>query len=559
MKRRFPHKENVLLVNITRLGDMLQATPTIAGMKMENPNCKITVVVEKQFEDVCHIIPNIDTVIPIDLTFVSRALAAEGEAIVDAYEYLSAFIEDLKSRNFDYCLNMSSSPYTALLLRILNIPRSGGWSSDEEGFRIIESDWARLFATSVFHQNRQFNSLNLVDVFRASADVEQHPFTLLLNVPAEAQKIAQNRIAGAGFTNSGPLVAVQAGASQSKRQWEPDKFVAMGRELIDQSNARLVFCGSTKELPIINEIIQKLNSPNAVSFGGKTTIPELAAILGECDVLVTGDTGPMHISVAVGTPVISLFLASAFGFETGPYSDGNIVIQPVIGCGPCNPNKACLKTDCHDHVDPHAVATLAIMRAQGDISTVPAGLIDPQKAIIYRTCFDEFGFYDLKALNLLQGATDPFERARVSYRKLWLEEIGGMKPTQAVNQPAKRQTSILETRADASELKGLLEVITVAHDGKETAAKLRNAVLDQYAPSSELRLLSSKLGQIDRDIEEKGLHFGPLGPITRMFLFAKENIVGTDPAELASQMERIYEDLERRGRKFAEYVNDTTN
>ena len=74
MKRRYPHKSNVLLVNITRLGDMLQATPTIAGVKMENPDCKVTVLVEKQFEGVCHSIPGIDDVVSIDLGMTVRSM-----------------------------------------------------------------------------------------------------------------------------------------------------------------------------------------------------------------------------------------------------------------------------------------------------------------------------------------------------------------------------------------------------------------------------------------------------------------------------------------------------
>ncbi|MCB0352947.1 MAG: hypothetical protein KDD64_05455, partial [Bdellovibrionales bacterium] len=182
MKKRHPHKSNVLLVNITRLGDMLQATPTIAGMKMENPDCKITVLVEKQFEAVCHTIPNIDSVMSIDLGMTVRSLAREQDGIVDAFEYVGEVVESLKERNFDYVLNMSSSAYTALLLRLVDVQRRGGWTSDDEGYRIIESDWAQLFATSVFHQNRQFNSLNLVDVFRCSADVELHPEHLLISV-----------------------------------------------------------------------------------------------------------------------------------------------------------------------------------------------------------------------------------------------------------------------------------------------------------------------------------------------------------------------------------------
>ncbi len=175
MKKRYPDKSNVLLVNITRLGDMLQATPTVAGMKQENPDCRVTVLVEKQFEDVCHWIPNIDEVLSLDLGMTVRSLTREGEGIVDAFEYIDETVTDLRSRGFDYCLNMSSSAYTALLLRLVGVERNGGWRADAEGYRIIESDWARLFATSVFHQNRQYNSLNLVDVFRCSADVEEHP------------------------------------------------------------------------------------------------------------------------------------------------------------------------------------------------------------------------------------------------------------------------------------------------------------------------------------------------------------------------------------------------
>ena len=115
MKKRHPHKSNILLVNITRLGDMLQATPTLAGLKKQNPDCKVTVLVEKQFHNICSLLPNIDEIFSIDLSLVVRALAREADGIIDAYEYLSETVETLKSRNFDYCLNMSSSAYTAML------------------------------------------------------------------------------------------------------------------------------------------------------------------------------------------------------------------------------------------------------------------------------------------------------------------------------------------------------------------------------------------------------------------------------------------------------------
>ena len=246
MKRRDYVKKNILLVNITRLGDMLQATPTIVGMKMENPDAKITVVVEKQFKDICKHLPYIDDVVALDLTFVASAISSEGEALVDAYEYISGVIDDLRSRNFDYCLNMSSSGYTAMLLRLINVANQGGWSADEEGHRVIESDWAKLFASSVFHQNRQYTSLNLVDVFRCSAEVDQHPKSLKMNLSEEAREFSKQMIATAGFTDSGPLITLQAGASQGKRQWSPARFVKLVNELRTNLKAKVILIGSGK-------------------------------------------------------------------------------------------------------------------------------------------------------------------------------------------------------------------------------------------------------------------------------------------------------------------------
>lgn len=543
MKKRFPTKNRVLLVNITRLGDMLQATPTIAGIKAENPGCHITVLVEKQFEDVCHIIPNIDEIIGIDLGFVVRSLAREKDGINDAYEYVSKTVEYLRSQNFDYCLNMSSSAYTALLLSLIGIKRNGGWTADEEGYRVIESDWARLFATSVFHQNRQYNSLNLVDVFRASADVDTHPRKLLINVNPEESSYCQQLIDQASFTNTGPLIGVQAGASQEKRQWSPARFIRMIKILVEKHNARVVLTGAPKERTIIDPIVEGCASPNVISVAGRTSVPQLAAMLSMCDVLVTGDTGPMHISVAVGTPVVSMFLASAFGFETGPYSEGNIVLQPVIGCGPCNPNKPCSKPECHDMITPELVAHLAIARVRGDVREVSPELADPRQVIVYRSGFDDLGFCDLIPIN--GRSSDPYLRYRTAYRKLWLDDIGGLE----VEAPRKLNTLVVVDE----DLEGLSEVRGCAERGQRLMDDLTTYVRDHATPATQFKKINQEISELDRLIEQLGLTYGPLGALTRMFVFAKENLQGSDPLELASQMKSIYQDLERRCQKFAAY------
>jgi ADP-heptose:LPS heptosyltransferase len=549
MKKRYPDKTNILLVNITRLGDMLQATPTIAGMKAENPDSRVTVLVEKQFEEVCHSIPNVDEVVSVDLGMTVRSLSREQDGIIDAYEYVSEVVTDLRGRQFDYCLNMSSSGYTALLLKLVGIERNGGWTADDEGHRVIESDWARLFATSVFHQNRQYNSLNLVDVFRCSADVDKHPNRLLLTIPDDAEAHAEQLIREAGFTNTGPLIAIQAGASQEKRQWAPAHFIKLVNILVQQHNARVVLVGTKKELAIIDPIKAGCDSPNVAVFAGKTTIPQLAAVLEQSDILVTGDTGPMHVCVATGTPVVAMFLASAYGYETGPYSEGNIVLQPVIGCGPCNPNKPCSQTDCHDTISPELVAKLTMMRLQEDFRTLPEGFVDPRQVIVYRSEFDRYGFCDLRPLS--SNAMDPLARYRDAYRKVWLEDIGGFELDATREHRERGSLTVLP-----DSIEGLRQVVELGSRGEVLIEELKKLIRDVRSSGRALVGVNEQLSALDRRIEEIGFNFGPLGPLTRMFIFAKENLSGSDPMALASNMGTIYGDLIRRGNKLAAYYGN---
>jgi ADP-heptose:LPS heptosyltransferase len=548
MKKRYPDKNNVLLVNITRLGDMLQATPTIAGIKLENPSAKITVLVEKQFAAVCSCIPNIDEIVSLDLAMTCRLLAQEQEGIIEAYEYVDQVVDDLRGKGFDYCLNMSSSAYTALLLKLVGIKRNGGWTSDDEGYRVIESEWARLFATSVFHQNRQFNSLNLVDVFRCSADVDAHPHKLLINIADEDLEYADRLIAEAGFTNQGPIICLQAGASQEKRQWATERFVKLAHILVNQLNARLILTGSAKEGAIIDPIIAGVADRNVVSFAGRTSVPQLSAVLKRAKILVTGDTGPMHMAVAVGTPVVSMFLASAYGFETGPYSEGNILLQPIIGCGPCNPNKPCSRPDCHDQIDPELVATLTSMRLKEDIRKLPEGLSDANRVTVYRSYFDKWGFLDFE--NIGGKNSDLYQGYRSAYRKMWLDDLGGFSE-KGIDTEKSRLTPL---KIVDDGLEGLGEVIRAAEQGQKLITQLKDGICNASTSPKKLGEINAQITALDRRIEEHGFNSTPLGPLTRMFVFARENLSGTEAMNLASQMGEVYQDLGRRAIKLGHYL-----
>jgi len=547
-------RNNICVVAITRLGDMLQASPTFEGFKRENPNCKVTVVIDKQFARICTGLPGVDEVYMLDLSMIVRCLARGGDGVVEAYRAVDQMVRDLREKNFDYVLNMSSSPYTALMLKMIDAPENRGWMADEEGFRLITDPWAMLFAAFVFHSNREYNGMNLVDILRCSAGVREHPMHLVYTPTAEERETMSAKLKELGVPGEGPLVAIQAGASQEKRQWPPAHFAKLVQQLIEQLNARVLFVGASSEAWILEDVRKRYDHPKIFSAMGKTTFGELAAVLEQVDVLVTGDTGPMHMAVAVGRPVVALFLASALCFETGPYSAGNLVIQPQISCNPCNPNFPCARPDCHGQITPELVAHLVQLRlstpkgSEASIKLAPQ-FKNQQEAAIYCTEFDEDGFLRFR---LLGGAATRegevpryYAAARESYRALWKEEFDGIPYVKLMTDPK------MPTPRPHPSLAGVDEAIELTNQGCALLDQLRKLVRDPSSPVQALKEVNARVQEIDKKIEEVGLSHPILGALIRIFLMEKENLRGDDILKLASETGELYSRLARRGKRFA--------
>lgn len=554
MKAEQDSPKNILLVALTRLGDMLQASPTIAGLKQQYPNAKLTVLIEKNFASVCEGIPGIDEQVVIDLGYVYRSLIQEGQGIVDAYAYFNDWIKDLRDRQFDYCLNMSASGFTATLLNLLDIKDSRGWRADDEGTRIISTPWARILGAFLFHNNREYNAINIVDLFRCSAGVVQHPRHLVYRVPDESRAFAR-RFLSENFDAraDGPVICIQAGASQIKRQWHPAKFIDLIKHLVADLNARIVLTGTKGELPIIEHILSGCEGLPVANAAGKTSLNELAGLLERADLLITGDTGPMHLSVAVGTRVVALFLASAFAFETGPYGEGNIVVHPTISCTPCNPNLSCARPDCHEQITPALIAYLAKLRLETQSAQIESiqssSVLDPNQVTVFISEFDQDGFVDFRPISPLVGrkglsAETPFV-LRNAYKELWKDEFDAVLPenVSVLGQCERSYDEVKSVEHDG--------LIRFAERGISLVERLKVLIRDIKSPPKLLGETSSALTNLDREIEEFGLGYSGLGPLIRMFVLEKENMRGNDPLQLASEMEFLYETVIARTKKFA--------
>jgi 3-deoxy-D-manno-octulosonic-acid transferase/heptosyltransferase-1 len=115
--------------------------------------------------------------------------------------------------------------------------------------------------------------------------------------------------------------------------WQPNRFAALARRIREELGCEVVFTGSNSDRPVIRRIMGMMPSA-PVSLAGQTSLKELAYLYTRCKLLVTTDTGPMHVAAAMGCPVVALFGPTA-PWRTGPYGKGHAVIRADVGCSPC--------------------------------------------------------------------------------------------------------------------------------------------------------------------------------------------------------------------------------
>ena len=140
--------------------------------------------------------------------------------------------------------------------------------------------------------------------------------------------------------HEGRVIGVFPGGNARSRRWEPDRFAELVRRLARRGDQVRVFGGPTER-----ELTARVAGDAAIDLGGKTDLAQLAAGIASCDLLVTNDTGPLHLAAAVGTPTVSLWGAGD-PLVTGPLGIGHRMLRhPELDCVPCTKNDCPLAVD----------------------------------------------------------------------------------------------------------------------------------------------------------------------------------------------------------------------
>lgn len=308
--------QSILLVSSTALGDALLSTPAFRSIRLGYPKARISLLLNAAYRELFAGHPDIDEII----SYRSGWL-----------RYLG-LVRTLRRRHFDIaCILHGNEPqatplaYLAGARHIFKLPNTSR-------FRFLLANREPLLDWSAFGHGIE----QRLRVARLAGGAETD-FRMTLPADAAAEGELAALLGAQGMAAGAALLGLQPGASTTSRRWAPAQFIALARELLAaHPGLRVVVTGSPEEQPLCREIAAAIGAEQAWASAGAVPLRLLPALLRRCFALVTGDTGPMHLAVAVGTPVVALFAVSDARRSGPAYDlDRHIVIQKWRTCDPC--------------------------------------------------------------------------------------------------------------------------------------------------------------------------------------------------------------------------------
>ena len=351
-----PHR--ILVRGVNWLGDAVMTTPALLRLRERFPESSLTMLTPEKLRDLWLHHPALDGV----LTFQSG----------DGPWKIASNLKAAQNRNaFDLGVILPNSPRSALEVWLARIPRRIGYSRPWRNFFLTTCVPDRPGSTKMRKRSPQeirnltntspalstshsalhtapFSIHQIHDYLHlvATLGADPTPIPPRLNVTTEETAAAVSKFQlGDDIVGSRPVLGMNPGAEYGPaKRWPAERFIAAAREIQKHTNCLWLIFGGRGDLELAGQIETQIGNGagHVRNLAGKTSLRELMSLLKLCRVLLTNDTGPMHVAAALGTPVVAPF-GSTSPELTGPISTSAARHQLIQSNAPCSP---CFLREC---------------------------------------------------------------------------------------------------------------------------------------------------------------------------------------------------------------------
>ena len=308
----FDELRSILLIRLSSLGDILLMTPLLNLLRTACPQAQIDVLVKAEYRDLLRFHPGITRL----LTFDSR-------------QPLMRTLRGLRADRYDLALDLHCTPRSQLLLRGLRARRKLTYNK-----RVLRRALLVHLGWNTLRRTTPVPELYAAPLRRLG--LTGRLGTPTMHLDPESTEAMQAYIARSlPDASNQPLLAVAPGARWPTKRWPVERFAAVAQELAREKQAAVVILGGPDEAQLACTLCDRLDVP-VVNGAGTLSLMYSAALLSRCRVLISNDSGLMHMATALQVPVVAVFGPTVQEFGFYPFQARAEVVSEPLSCRPCS-------------------------------------------------------------------------------------------------------------------------------------------------------------------------------------------------------------------------------
>ena len=321
---------NILLIKLSAIGDVIHSLPFLEVLKAAFPSSRIDWVVEEDAAGIIQGHPDIETLIVFPRKSWIKRFAKKDEYRSIGKE-VANFLKELKKKKYDIVIDLQGLLKSGILTFIARGKRKIGLNGGREASFIFINERVAI-------PDPEIHALERYLYIARHLGATKSDWNGRIHIATADKRYVDNLLKG---LDNKPLIAVNPMAKWETKLWDLDRFACLADRIIEELEAVVVFTGSKSDAKAIEIILSKMHT-NAFNLAGKSTLKELACLYEKCAVVLSTDTGPMHIAAAMTTPVVIALFGPTSPRKTGPYGPKHRVVRAGVECSPC------FKKKCND-------------------------------------------------------------------------------------------------------------------------------------------------------------------------------------------------------------------
>jgi len=327
------HPRRILVIRLDLIGDLVLSLTVVRALKRTYPEAEIDLLALPASAKVASYDPNLSEIITYDPNIWRRPKALFQ---LKNWREVSALRQKLRARHYDLAVSVYAN-WAAILAVLSGARRRVGYGP--EGYPGFMTDSVPGGIPGRWRHWAPLDNKHEVDYCLALAQAAGATLTPADRIPhlyvdEKTREEVDQLLLRAGLQPHKPLIVchINSNNGQSKR-WPIPYWATLIDRLIHQEGAQVVLTGAPGDMPQIDQVTSRMHE-RAINLAGKTSLTQLAALLQRADLLISGDSGPLHMGVACGTPIIGIYGPTNPSLG-GPVSPDATVLRSGIWCSPC--------------------------------------------------------------------------------------------------------------------------------------------------------------------------------------------------------------------------------